>query len=220
MDVITPDETTPLRAEVDTMPDTARALTIVDDRSFHTGATLLRRIKTLRDAIDRLFAPHITRAFEAHRALVADRKRLERPLAEAEAVLKAHLAAYTVAEERRRAAEARRQTAAAAEARASQIWAEVEQLEATGYHAEAADLATALVTTTDAIVVAPTPVAADGITSRVIWKYEVVDAAQVPPAYLTIDHRKLGAAVRALKGSVPIPGVRMWAERTIAASRE
>jgi hypothetical protein len=49
--------------------------------------------------------------------------------------------------------------------------------------------------------------------------YAVVDAAQVPAAYLMIDHKKLGAAVRALKGAVAIPGVRMWAERTIAAAR-
>ena len=219
MTLLIEDETVALRAEVQTLPDTARVLTIVDASSFQTGASLLRRIKALRAAITRVFGPPIARAFEAHRALVADRKRLERPLAEAEALLKANLAAFTIAEERRRATAARRDTAAAAEARASAIWAEVEELESHGYRAEAAELATELVATPDAIVVTPAPVTAAGLAVRVVWKYAIVDAAQVPAAYLMIDHQKLGAAVRALKGSVAIPGVRMWAERTIAASR-
>src|SRR5438309_667105 len=109
------DEMTPLRGEVELLPDAARVLTIVDDAGFQTGATLLRRIKTVREAIAREFGPHITRAFEAHSELVAYRQRLERPLEQAAAVLKANVAAYTLAEERRRATEARRQTAAAAD---------------------------------------------------------------------------------------------------------
>ena len=114
---------------------------------------------------------------------------------------------------------ARRDAADAADTRAAQIWAEVEDLEAQGYHTEAAERASELVRTTEAIVVLPTPVTIEGITHRTVWKYAVVDAAQLPAAYLMIDHQKLGAAVRALKGSVPISGVRMWAERSIAAAR-
>ena len=59
---------------------------------------------------------------------------------------------------------------------------------------------------------------AEGIQCREVWRYEVIDAAQVPREYLTIDHTKLGGVVRALKGAAQIPGVRIWVERTIAAT--
>jgi hypothetical protein len=212
------DETT-LRDDMTMVLATAGALILTDEASFQAGSALLRRIKAVRETIAAFFAPHIARAFEAHRALIADRQRFDGPLAEAERALKADLITFTEAEERRRAAAARVQTAAATDARATQIWTEVESLEAAGYHAEAAALATELVSAPVALVCTPAPLKADGIVRRARWTYAVVDATQVPREYLTIDHHKLGAVVRALKGSVPIPGVRVWAERTMAATR-
>jgi len=201
------------------LPETVRTLAITDDASFRTGSAVLQRIKTLRTTIARLFAPHVTRAVEAHRALLADRRRLDAPLADAEATLKQHLAAFTIAEEQRRAQAARQQTVAAEETRTARIWAEVEELEAAGAHDVAANLVADLVSgTAPALVVLPAPVTAPGLQRRAIWRYEITDAAQVPREYLTIDHVKLGGVVRALKGAVQIPGVRVWAERTIAAS--
>jgi len=215
---IRPEERTPLQDEAHTLPAIVGALAIVDDASFQGAGRVLRRIKAVRDTITRLFAPHIARAFEAHRALVADRKRLEAPLAETERVLKAKLAAFTVVDDVRRAAVARQQTAAATDARAAQIWTEVEQLEAAGYHAEAAEVATELVAAPLSIVCTPAPLKADGLVRRDRWTYAIVDATQVPREYLAVDHQKLGAVVRALKGTIQIPGIRVWAERTIAAS--
>jgi hypothetical protein len=215
---VIPEDTALLRQELVTCPIAARELTIVDDASFHLAATFLRRLKAWRDAIDRRFALPIKQAFDAHRALVADRKRLEAPLAEAAAMLKAKLARFTLDEETRRAAAARRQMAAAGEAHAAQIWTEVEALEAAGCHTEAADLVTDFVTRPAPLVIMPTPVTADGLVRREHWKYEIVDVTQVPREYLTVDHHKLGAVVRALKGVARIPGVRVWAERTIAVS--
>jgi|SRR5579871_804506 len=208
----------PLRTEVDTLPGQVGALTIVDEPSFQHAAGLLRRLKALQDAIARVFVPHIQRALAAHRALVADRRRFEQPLRDAEAVLKSKIAAYTLAEERRRRSEACRQSAAATEARAAAIWREVEDLETAGFSTEAAELAGELVAAPLAIALTPAPLKAPGVMTREVWKYEVVDMAQVPREYFTIDHRKLGAVVRALKGTIVIPGVRVWVERTIAAT--
>ena len=39
----------------------------------------------------------------------------------------------------------------------------------------------------------------------------------MPREYLRVDHTKLGAVVRALKTAAAIPGVRIWAEPTVAA---
>ena len=58
---------------------------------------------------------------------------------------------------------------------------------------------------------------ADGVVRRTNWRYEIVDEAAVPREYLRVDHTKLGAVVRALKTAAAIPGVRIWAEPTVAA---
>jgi len=208
-----------IRAEVRTLPETARSMPITDDASFRAAGAILVRIKALRALVDRLFTPHIKRAFEAHRALLEDRRRLDTPLAEAESILKRRVAAFTLDEEERRACEAHRRAAESQEARTARVWAEVEALEAAGYHGEASDLVQEFVNAPPVIVSpTPAPLKAPGISYREVWRYEVLDPMQVPREYLTIDHTKLGGFVRALKSAASIPGVRVWVERTIAAT--
>jgi hypothetical protein len=209
----------PMRTEVSGLPATARTIPIHDEPTFHAASALLMRVKMLRTRLEELLAPHIKRAFEAHRALVEDRRRLGAPLAEAETILKGRLAAFTIEEEQRRAIEARRKHAEAQEARSARIWAEVEALEAAGYRQEAAEVVSEFVQgPVVPVVVLPMRVTAPGISYREVWRYEVIDPAQVPREYLTIDHTKLGSVVRALKSAATIPGVRIWVERTIAAT--
>jgi hypothetical protein len=211
-------EAEPLAAQVATVSDHVRTLTISDEATCQLAATWLQRIRALRDTVATLFTPHVKRAFDAHRAFVAQRQRLDQPLVAAETALKRQLAAFTVAEERRRLAAARAETAAATDARTDQIWREVEALETAGYREEAAALATELVSSPLGLVLSPPPINVPGLATRDVWKYEVTDPALVPREYWTIDHQKLGAVVRAVKGSVVIPGVRVWAERTIATT--
>jgi hypothetical protein len=68
---------------------------------------------------------------------------------------------------------------------------------------------------------APTPRAvagAVGVASvQTTWTFEVVDAASVPPTYLTADTVAIGRAVRG--GVREIPGVRIFARESIAGRR-
>jgi len=72
----------------------------------------------------------------------------------------------------------------------------------------------------------PTPVVAEpekpkGISYRDTWEFEVVDEDAVPREYLFLDHKKIGAVVRATKGTLEIPGIRVFKTTTVAAgSRE
>jgi hypothetical protein len=218
MDATPFEEIAPLRAEVLSVPDAVRQVMMITDRDSLTGAgALLRRIKGLRAAVEQLFGPHIKRACEAHRALLEDRRRLDAPLATAEDGLKRAIAAYTVADAQRRAREARQLTAIADEAHASRVWAEVEGLAATGQHNEAAALIAELVATPVPVVILEAA-KIDGVSCRTIWRYAVVDERQVPREYLMVDQKKLGGVVRALKGATQIPGVRVWADQTVAAT--
>lgn len=51
-----------------------------------------------------------------------------------------------------------------------------------------------------------------------IWKFEVIDKALVPEDYKQIDMVKVGAVVRASKGGVSIPGIRIFSEETLKVS--
>jgi len=72
----------------------------------------------------------------------------------------------------------------------------------------------------------PTPVVAPpekikGISYRDTWEFEVVDEAKVPRMYLLLDHKKIGAQVRATKDTLEIPGIRVFKTTTVASgSRE
>lgn len=48
-----------------------------------------------------------------------------------------------------------------------------------------------------------------------LWRYEVVDAAQLPREYLIPDLARISAAVRKMKDQTRIPGVRVWAEDSV-----
>jgi hypothetical protein len=48
-----------------------------------------------------------------------------------------------------------------------------------------------------------------------VYKWEVVDKALVPLEYLTVDAAKVGAVVKASKGTISIPGIRTWEDETV-----
>jgi hypothetical protein len=208
----------PLRDEVQQLPVRARTLELIDEASVHAASVLLRRIKKLRTHLTLFFTPHIQRAFAAHRALVEDRRQLDAPLAEAETRLKERLGTFLMLENGRRAAAARRETAANQTARTDGIWRDVETLEGAGQHDDAAELVAEFLREPALVVMPAQVLRPEGIRMCMIWRYDVIAPDEIPREYLMIDHQKLGAVVRALKGTATIPGVRMWAEHTVAVT--
>ena len=63
----------------------------------------------------------------------------------------------------------------------------------------------------------PTPVAAKGISSREVWKFEVIDPKLVPADFLIPDEKKIRAYVNYEKGNAKIAGVKIWPDRSISA---
>lgn len=128
------------------------------------------------------------------------RDEAERAAAEAPGSFGVDLAAFA-AQEAADAAEAAR--------KAAEVRAREEAYQET-LRREAAEKAAARVQ-----VVAPVRLA--GVSYRELWRCEVIDAGAVPREYLTPDMTKIGAVVRATKGSLQIPGVRIWSETSTAA---
>ena len=50
------------------------------------------------------------------------------------------------------------------------------------------------------------------VSFRTDWLYEIVDAEALPRMYLTPDTKKIGDVVRASKGGIQIPGVRIYSK--------
>jgi len=58
----------------------------------------------------------------------------------------------------------------------------------------------------------------EGITPRTIWKFEITDEKLIPREYLLVDEKRIGQIVRAMKQDTVIPGVRAYAETSLAVT--
>jgi DNA polymerase III alpha subunit (gram-positive type) len=211
----------------------------------------LTSIKAMLRKIESVFQPHITRAHEAHKALVAERRVHETLLLTAETRLKSALVVYQNEQERIRleqeaklraaadaeAARIREQAAqaeAAARTKAEELRRQQEEAARAGRAAEAARLAARATATEEKgaekaavlqerAAMIPTPVVeiqtpkVEGVSTRETWNFEITDRKLVPDEYKSVDERKIGAVVRAMKEATNIPGVRVFKTHGISA---
>lgn len=198
------------------IPASAMVLMITDRPSYERGAELLLAVKDLRAEVNRTFDPIIHKQYQAHQEAIAQKKRHDAPLMQAEGLLKPRMAAYLRAEEEsRRAAEkvlqeaATLQEAVDAEARGDQRSAEA-ALDGQGIVS----------------VSMPTPPKVAGISRREVWSAEVTDlaalikavaAGHAPMALLLPNMSALNQQAKALKASMRYPGVKAVREDVIAA---
>lgn len=75
-----------------------------------------------------------------------------------------------------------------------------------------------------AAVVAPivqmaAPEKQKGESTRDVWTYEVLDVNMIPREYLQPNEKALAGVARATKGSITIPGIRIFAEKTLAVKK-
>ena len=193
--------TRPLDAAKKAIMDFFRA---PEDKLAKAEAGIKRAMVTYQDEQERLRREEQRRAEEAARR---ERERL------AEQAREAERKAREKAEAERKAAEE-----AAAAGRAEE--AAKLQARAAATEAKAAEKVEAIETRA-AAVVAPiiqreAPKVA-GVATREVWKFTVTDPALVPREYCVVDEARIRKVVAALKGDTTIPGVRVYAEKTIAA---
>jgi hypothetical protein len=59
----------------------------------------------------------------------------------------------------------------------------------------------------------------EGIAFRANWTYTIEDASKIPAEYYVIDEKRIGQVVRATKGSLQIPGVKIYKKESVMRSR-
>lgn len=92
-----------------------------------------------------------------------------------------------------------------------------QRAEAKGWTEKAAELEQRAADALPAPVAPATP-KLGGVAFREQWLFKVENPELVPNEYKTIDEKKIGGVVRALKAAANIPGVKIWREN-VAASR-
>jgi hypothetical protein len=219
-------------AEALTWPDKAASLAVNDAPTYTIAGEFLKGIKALRARIADTFDPHITRAFQAHKALVKEKADAEAPLQVAERAIKDKLVAFDKEQERLRLAEQRRLEEAARQAEETRRLAEASAMEAEALangdmalQAEAEALIAAPVETPVVFIEKATPKVA-GLAYRLTYSAEVVNlaalvgyvAAHPESANLLLPNTvALNQMARAMKTALRLPGVKVIEKRDIAA---
>jgi hypothetical protein len=168
-------------------------------------AELRRRKKVWLEAVeDTVKGAHAT-----WKAAVAHRDSIAGPIDAAERIIKERIAGY-VFEQRRKAEAERSRLQAEADAQAE---AERKRAMAAAEKLKTPELKEARIEQAQAIVAPVVQVAAavpeTKLASVVTYGFEITDAAKIPAEYLMPDEKKIGAVIRATKGAMEIPGVKV-----------
>jgi hypothetical protein len=188
---------------------------ITNQNEYNASGEYLKSVKSAYKQIEDL-RMSMTRPLDDSKKRIMDffRKPLD-VLTNAEGVLKRAILGYQQAQEQARI-EQERKLQAEAEKKRLEALRKAEEARAKGQEVKAEkyeDKANGIITPT----LAPSVQKVAGINTKMVWKFEVVDEKSIPREYLMPDLVKIGKVVRATGNTLPIPGVRIYPEETIAA---
>jgi hypothetical protein len=188
---------------------------ITTQEEYNISGEHLKSIKSAYKQIEDLRLS-MTRPLDDSKARIMDFFRIPlNVLTNAEGVLKKGILMYQRAQEAIRI-EQEKKLQAEAEKKRQEALEKAEKARAEGKDAKAEkyeDKANNIIAPT----LAPTIQKVSGVSTKMIWKFEVIDETLIPREYLTPDLVKIGKVVRATGNTLPIPGIRIFPEETISA---
>lgn len=209
-------------------PDRAKALTIKTDAQYVEASEMLKAIKGLRAEVDATFDPIISKAHEAHKEAIAQKRKVDAPFVEAEGILKPRIAAYLAEQDRIRKEEEMRQQKLAQEEAERQQLADASLLDDIGETALANEMLKDKPYVPPVVLPRTTP-KVTGISQRETWSATVtslmdlvkaVAAGKAPIQCLQANTVFLNQQARSMKQALNWPGVRAVSDSNIAASRK
>ena len=213
-----------LNQNISNAVETANQMVVVDNDTNVTATNFLKILKSFQSEIKAEMRPGITLAYETHKHLVSQEKRLLAPLQTAEKAIKGKVSAFLLMMEAKRQEEQRkvREKAEAAERkRKEELEAQAKKWEEKG-NAEKAEERRQQAEET--FVPVPTVVTTvepqKGVASIKTWKFEVVKEELVPDEWKIVDEAAIGKVVRSFKDKAKvekmIPGIRVWSESSVS----
>ena len=205
-----------LSKEVYTVEQHARSIIIQNEAQFKAAAEFGRAIKEKQSKVEEFFEPMRVSAKRAYDEVLARKKEMLEPLKSAEKIVKQTMGEYRMEEERRRKA-AEEAARKAAEEEAKKRLEEAAKLESEGkYEAAAYALSDAEVMDDYAKtgIAYTAPEKTKGVSTKKDWEIESIDSALVPISIAGIEIRPVDTKavlklVRATKGAVQIPGIKI-----------
>ena len=190
----------------------ANSFTITTDDQYVEAMSFAKFIKESIKKVEKAFDPIIKQAHKTWKAAIAQKGQYIAPREAALKILDSKGRAFRIEQEKIRQEEQRKaQELANKEAERQRKLAEKAQ--ARGDEKKAQEF-----TAKAEEVAAITPVIAskvskiEGVAIRKIWKFRIVDDRLLPREWLTPDMNKIGATVRATKGTLRIPGIEIYQE--------
>jgi hypothetical protein len=216
-----------IEQDVTSVPARAKTLTITTNEEFERAGELLKVIKGLRAEVDSTFDGIISKAHEAHKEAISQKRRYEAPLAEAEALLKPKLSKFLMDQERERQQEQLRQQ------KAAQEQAEREAIENAIVLDDMGETAAANQLLEEPVIPAPVFIPREkpkvsGIVEQKRYSAQVVSLqllvkavaeGKVPMMALKADTVFLNQQARSMKDTLNYPGVRLVVESNISARK-
>lgn len=201
--------------------DKARAVTIQTQKDLDAADMFRQDIIALLRQIEESFDPHIARAHDQHKALIAEKKKFTEIPTQALEILKPKIAKYIQDQDdaRRQAereAELKRQEAKRLQETAVvKAWHLVDNdqaVEAEQVLEQAAEKAEEVQSTAPPIPEKPRA----AVSLKTLWDFEIVDVEKIPRKYMVPDLVTIGKIVRAVKDQADIPGIRVFQKTTVA----
>ena len=199
-----------IQERVDQLVAEVSALTIENNEQKDTAGEALLKCQRLTKAVKAYFEPERAATHLAYKIVTNTIKKYVDALGKGERAVKQLLADYRQKQEQDRRQEQRRLED---EARKREEERKLQDAIDSGDDELVDEIL-------DEPIVAPPPMAApieatDGISYVDHWDFEILDPKQVPREYLVVDEKKVRGVVKATKGSVQIPGVRIFCEKRV-----
>lgn len=215
LDIASNPEVRELTAQTETLLAVGMNYTIATAADYTVAGVELQRVKAAQKRLEEL-RKSMTRPIDTAKKVIMDFFRApEEKLTKAENGIKRSMLAYSQQQEELRREEQRKAEERAAKEQA-RLQAHAARAAERGEHTKAEAFQDRAATVVAPVIQREAP-AVTGISTREVWRFEVVHPNAVPREYLVVDEKKLGQVVRALKGDTNIPGVRVWKDQTIAA---
>jgi len=184
---------------------------IVEDNSKRVDSLdIIKQVKQYRNNVINFFAEPKKKAHEAWKAIIAREQVFTNRLDNIERNIKTAILDFDREqekirqEEQRKAEEKARKERERLEKKATEMKTEAKQEE---YQERAASVV--------AEVVEEKSEKVDGESYQTVWKFTVIDKDKVPDQYKIVDEVMVGKIVKATKGAMDIPGIKIYAEKIL-----
>ena len=197
----------------------ARDIKVTNAETFQAAGEWSTRLASQKKAVQDFFKDAKAAAYAAHKAITKQEKTLLDPIDAAITNLRQEMGAYQLEQERKAQAEAerlRKEKEAAAQA-ALDLAVEMEKAGDLAAAQEALEDAETIQSTS--MVVEPVMEKVSGVSFKTDWAIEVTDEEKVPVSLMgmvirPVDLSAVKALVKASKGKIQIPGIKITETRT------